>query len=201
LQTTIAMIYMNILDVQAASAHTRVAWCPAAGLTRTKSAFCNVRHAMQHVPAPMRSHSPSVVAQCVQAALHSEGRCRHAGRCQAAAAQQAPNNPAAEDSDGDVCLPPDISIDNDSHKEYSVVTIEVNTPHSCSYHQSLRTGLQSPSNTCMQPCAGPRVPRHVQSHRLGAERPDARRAKCHTPHQRRGHRHQQVLADRYTQSS
>jgi hypothetical protein len=32
---------------------------------------------------------------------------------------------AEDDGDGDVCLPPDISADNESHKEYSIVTIEV----------------------------------------------------------------------------
>lgn len=32
---------------------------------------------------------------------------------------------AEEDAEGDVCLPPDISVDNESHKEYSILTIEV----------------------------------------------------------------------------
>ena len=58
-------------------------------------------------------------------------RDRHAFRCQAAAAQErADDSVAEEDADGDVCLPPDISADNDSHKEYSIVTIEVaKLPH------------------------------------------------------------------------
>lgn len=104
-----------------------------------RSTLCSTQQPLQSA-ASQRLHPGRPYLRCQTAAPQARHGGRPPLRCQAAAAQHdAEEGAAAEDFDGDVCLPPDISVDNDSHKEYSIVTIEVSTALRC---HSFRSGMQ-----------------------------------------------------------